>query len=129
MSNPFSVRRGLTTAALVALAVTAGPAVSASADTAHPPAPAVSAGSFDLPGWITLCSDGGYNTVVMIPAVWGYYTDLYAAAGTCESGYVGPTDNVEVDVYGDGGYIGSTIFNGADGETLTTVAGPSFYVS
>jgi hypothetical protein len=129
MKIPFSLRRGLMTAALAALAVTAAPAVAADAATAHSSALAVSAGITDVPGWITLCSDGGYDTVLMIPAVWGYYTDLYAAAGSCESAYVGPTDNVEVDLYGDGGYIGSTIFNGADGETLTTVAGPSFYVS
>jgi hypothetical protein len=117
------------TVAVAALAVTAGPAVAAEAATARSSAPAVSAGIIDVPGWITLCSDGGYDSVLMIPAVWGYYTDLYAAARSCESAYVGSTNNVEVDVYGDGGYIGSTIFNGADGETLTTVAGPSFYVS
>jgi hypothetical protein len=129
MKNPLSVRRGLTLAALAALAVTAGPAVSASAATAHPPAPAVRAGIVDVPGWITLCSAGGYASVLMIPAVWGYYTDLYAAAGECYSAYAGPTGNVEVDVYGDGGYIGSTIFSGADLETISTVGGPSFYVS
>lgn len=129
MKISFSVRRGLTMAALAVLAVTAAPAVTASAATTQTAAPAVSAGIVDVPGWITLCSDGGYASLLMIPAVWGYYTDLYAAAGECYSAYVGATDNVEVDVYGDGGYIGSTIFNGADGETINTVAGPSFYVS
>ena len=129
MTHTFSMRRGLTAAALAAVAVIAGPAVAAGAATAHPSAPAVSNGVIDVPGWITLCSDGGYDSVLMIPAVWGDYTDLYAAAGECESAWVGYTDNVEVDVYGDGGEIGATIFNGADGETLTTVAGPSFYVS
>jgi hypothetical protein len=41
--------------------------------------------------------------------------------------------NEQVNVYeydnGDSIYIGSTIYNGLDGETITTVAGPSFYVS
>jgi len=109
-------------AAGLALAV-AGPATIASASVARPA---------DEAGYFALCSQGGYTSYAEWPDRGGLETVL-VDNGTCLTVYLRGDVNEQVNVYeydnGDSIYIGSTIYNGLDGETITTVAGPSFYVS
>jgi hypothetical protein len=104
---------GVVTLALAG--VVAGPALSASAS----------------PGTFTLCSQGGYDSWVDIPPV-DFETGMATVIvpdGSCQTWpFDGGFENRKVDVYQAGGqYIGSTIYNGSVGETIVTIAGPSFY--
>jgi hypothetical protein len=106
-------------AAVVGLTLTVAP--TASATTVRPA---------DTAGYFTLCSDGGYTSVVSW--VDRGNRSVLAPAGTCFTIYMGGTYNEQINVYDDVNgtfyYIGSTIYNGLVGETLVTVGGPSFYV-
>lgn len=107
---------GVAVAAALGLAVSIGTAGAASAAVR----PADSAGIF------TLCSDGGYGSYAVFP---GYIGTSVVYAGNCGNFTVSVYQNIQVDVYeANGTYIGSTIYNGLAGETIVTVAGPSFYV-
>jgi hypothetical protein len=103
-----------------------GPAASASAATASAVRPA------DTAGYFTLCSEGGYTSYAEWPGRGGLSTVL-VDNGSCITAYLGGTQNEQVDVYeysnGASIYIASTIYNGLVGETIVTVAGPSFYVA
>jgi hypothetical protein len=86
----------------------------------------------DTAGYFTLCSDGGYGSTVFFPDR-GDWTTGIVPAGSCYTYDLGGSINEEVDVYmqtspSGGVGIGSTIYNGAVGETIVTIAGPSFYV-
>jgi hypothetical protein len=87
--------------------------------------PAVSASASS--GVLTLCSEGGYPSYAVFPGRGGLSTYVIPN-GQCYSTYLGGTTNEEVDVYANNWqYIGSTIYNGSVGETIVTIAGPSFY--
>jgi hypothetical protein len=119
MGKLLAVRRGLAAAALAGAAVVAGPAVTASAA----PASAASTGKFRL------CSNGFYDSYAVFPGRGGF-TTLPVLFGTCAVSSVPGIANEQVDLYeADRTYIGSTIYNGSIGETVTTIPGPSFYVS
>jgi hypothetical protein len=98
----------------------AGPATVASANAAKPA---------DTAGYFTLCSEGGYTSYAEWPDRGGLSTVL-VDNGNCLTVYLGGDENEQVNVYeynGSSIYIGSTIYNGLVGETIVTVAGPSFY--
>ena len=109
-----SLRRALVVTAAAGLALAAAPIVDASA-------------SAQAAGQITVCSNGGYASYAAFPGRGGWATYV-ASPGSCVTLNAGGNVNERVDVYtGWGQYIASTIYNGTFGETIVTVAGPSFY--
>ena len=72
---------------------------------------------------------GGYGASAVFPDRGGWRTD-YVANGTCVAYDMGGSIWEEVDVYDSdtGQYIGDTIYDGVNGETVVTTPGPSFNV-
>jgi hypothetical protein len=116
---------GLGIAAVASLAL-AIPAASASAATASPAHTASWAGAQDSPGYLTVCDGGDYGINVSFPDRGGL--GFAPFVGQCGTVYLGGSQNEQVNVYtSTGAYVGSTIYNGSQGETIVGIAGPSFY--
>jgi hypothetical protein len=84
--------------------------------------------SADTVGYITVCSNGGFDSYVSFPDRSGWVTSVIPS-GWCDTTQAGGNSNEQIDVYDSdtGQLIGSTIYNGSVGETIVTIAGPSFY--
>jgi len=104
----------------------AGMAAAASLTAAAVIVPATSASA--ATGVFTLCSDGGYGSVAQFPDR-GYLETVVIDPGRCTSLVLGGDTNEQVNVIDadTDQLIGSTIYNGSVGETIVTIAGPSFY--
>lgn len=79
-------------------------------------------------GDFELCSEGGYDSYASFPDRGGLATYV-VPNGSCYVTYLGGDTNEQVNIYeaNNNHYIGSTIYNGSVGETIVTIAGPSFY--
>jgi hypothetical protein len=104
----------------------AGTGVAAAAGLAFAIVPAASASASS--GVLTLCSEGGYWSNVEFPDRGGLSTYVIPP-GECYGTPLGGSFNEQANVYDSntGRLIGSTIYNGSVGETIVTIAGPSFY--
>jgi hypothetical protein len=79
-------------------------------------------------GALTLCSQGGYGSYAQWPDR-GDFSTFVIPNGQCYTSNVGGNTNEDIDIYDacTNQLIGSTIYNGSVGETIVTIAGPSFY--
>lgn len=108
--------------------VALGAGATAVAGTAAAIASTASA-SADTSGALTVCSSGGFGSSASFPNRGGWGT-FVIPNGQCYTTQAGGNINEQINVYDadTGQLIASTIYNGSVGETIVTIAGPSFYI-
>jgi hypothetical protein len=80
-----------------------------------------------LAGYLVLCSEGGYASYISFPNRGGLFSEGVPNGYCAFFPWAGNNEQVNVYDYDNKQYIGSTIYNGSVGETIVTIAGPSFY--